>query len=701
MTFRISSFLAAAIAAASVAGAKPLLAENWRHWRPSPDDVRVEAELSPWLDSRMRGFNRNDYRRYTSFFALAAHPGEVVLKPGSRPLAGDGPFTLRVEVVPVPRKRAGIPVISESDHYAENPFLPFNPPTGRCDAPVFASETVFPKGAAFPLRAAFQMPDFRSMYSAWPADETVLRVRWRLADDAGIVGSGVLDEAFGMGRQLYWGSGDARKILAISPQPDAAGKDRPDESLFATPSLPEAWPAIAEGADEIVFDAPFIDANFPGAEAFGKFAGRAALLDVAIRRLDESGDDPEISVAVPHLHPLVVPCLKNDGRHAANGKVAFGDAWQDVLLYPMWRRSCDSDEVCERFKEHQAKDEKFLEKARIPGATLGRDQRWYVAVTVLFMLAFAVGTGVLLVRHFAFRRGEARLAVWRALPVWCVASAVFALIVVRPLLDRSPRADVTEWRYSVCGMPEEIRIDVGRAQSFLKSPADWTFPSDGWFGPASMKRRCAVRADIAAGTQTLAGAPRVVGDLEEVCTMRFAPRDGSPVSVSPDKSPRPETPADFKKALSGWLFVSLDRPAPKREVTANRDFDAVWVYAGRQWYSLGPMGKGETVALDASRRVWQGMDLVGKPYANLFANAPLAMRTAAVVSEAERWMAKANEPDGEGPPPIDDGLLRRLGEVVVFALRRAGAEAPDLVPVFNGGRRPVVTSRTVEVEVFQ
>lgn len=700
MTFRISSFLAAAIAAASVAGAKPLLAENWRNWRPSPDNVRVEAELSPWLDSRMRGFNRNDYRRYTSFFALAAHPGEVVLKPGSRPLAGDGPFTLRVEVVPVPRKRAGIPVISESDHYAENPFLPFNPPTGRCDAPVFASETVFPKGAAFPLRAAFQMPDFRSMYSAWPADETVLRVRWRLADDAGIVGSGVLDEAFGMGHQLYWGSGDARKILAISPQPDAVGKDRPDESLFATPSLPEAWPAIAEGADEIVFDAPFIDANFPGAEAFGKFAGRAALLDVAIRRLDESGDDPEISVAVPHLHPLVVPCLQNDGRHAANGKKALGQTTEDVVLYPRWHLvSCDSDEVCERFKEHQAKDEEFLEKARIPGMTLGRDQRWYVAATVLFMVAFAVGTCVILVRFFAFRKGEARLAVWRVLPAWCVAAAAFALLAVRPLLDRSPRADVTEWRYSVCGMAEELRIGKGRAQSFLESPADWTFPSDGWFVGDSMKRGGAVRADIAAGTQTLSGAHHTIGDLESVSAVRFAPHDGSPVSVSPNGDPKPADPADFKKALSRWLSSSFDEPAPSRTVTANRDFDAVWVWTMRQWYALGPMKKGEAVALDASRRIWQGMDLSGKTYANLFKEAPLGMRVSGVVNRAEKWMSKADGP--EGPPPIDEELLRRLDEVVVFALRAPGEEGVGLAPVFAGGRRPVVTSRIVEVEVFQ
>lgn len=696
----------AAIVAASIAVPRPLMAERWRDW-VWVDDATVDASMSPWLDTRQRDFNRGYCGGYASLYGMLPHPGEIVLERTGASHLPDGPLTLRVEVVPVPEDKAGAPSIPANAHYAENPFLPFGPPPGRAAAPVFTSETVFPMGAAFPLRAHFQMPDY-VMTFMHDRDKTLLRVRWSVTDDAGnTLGRGVIPDAFSP-TPYNWGRGEASTIYACSPQSAKDGKTCSQDPLFATTNLPMAWPAIADTAEEILFDAPFIDACFATAGDFAAFARRAALLDVAVR-LDESGGAPKIleavESAVARRPPLVVPSVAKAYHHGyVTGKQSLSAGGVDVACGPRWRysgRYSGSDDAQKPYKDHQARDEELLEKARIPGATLGRDQRWYVAVTVLFMLAFAVGTGVLLVRHFAFRRGEARLAVWRALPVWCVASAVFALIVVRPLLDRSPRADVTEWRYSVCGMPEEIRIDVGRAQSFLKSPADWTFPSDGWFGPASMKRRCAVRADIAAGTQTLAGAPRVVGDLEEVCTMRFAPRDGSPVSVSPDKSPRPETPADFKKALSGWLFISLDRPAPKREVTANRDFDAVWVYAGRQWYSLGPMGKGETVALDASRRVWQGMDLVGKPYANLFANAPLAMRTAAVVSEAERWMAKANEPDGEGPPPIDEGLLRRLGEVVVFALRRAGADAPDLVPVFNGGRRPVVTSRTVEVEVFQ
>ena len=273
-------------------------------------------------------------------------------------------------------------------------------------------------------------------------------------------------------------------------------------------------------------------------------------------------------------------------------------------------------------------------------------------------------------------------------------------LAVRPLLDRAPRADVTEWRFAIAGEPKELRVECGRAHSFSRSPAVWTMAADGWFNEGAICAGASITRGIPAGKMTLSGGPLVRGELEEVVAMRFAPHEGRPVSVSADPGAHPATPDEFSVLLRGWLGA-LDVKTPLREVTAEADLAGVWVFTRGLWYGLGPMKKGETRTLDASMRIWQGADLSKKAYTTLFMKSPFSVREgrADITKKAEAWLAAAKD-KGESPP-IDAGLAGDICSAVVFALRGGEDDKPDLSPSFGGPRRPVTTSRIVHVEVFQ
>ena len=286
------------------------------------------------------------------------------------------------------------------------------------------------------------------------------------------------------------------------------------------------------------------------------------------------------------------------------------------------------------------------------------------------------------------------------LPAWCVAASAAVFLVVRPLLDRAPRADVTEWRFAIAGEPEELRVECGRAHSFSRSPAVWTIAADGWFAEDAMCEGASITRGIPAGRMTLSGGPIVRGDVKEIVAMRFAPRAERPVSITADPDAHPAPPHEFSVLLRRWLG-SREVKTPLREVTANADFAGVWIFTRGLWYGLGPMKKGETRKLDASMRIWQGADLRRKAYTTLFMKSPFSVRDgrADITKKAEAWLAAAKE-NGD-PPPIDADLAGDICSAVVFALREGEDAKPDLAPSFKGSRRSVVTSRVVHVEVFQ
>ena len=363
----------------------------------------------------------------------------------------------------------------------------------------------------------------------------------------------------------------------------------------------------------------------------------------------------------------------------------------------------------------------------------------------------------LLVRFFALRKGEARLAVWSALPLWSAACAAFALFVLPRFLDRRPYADVTEWRYAHAGSREAFCTAIGRSQTFSASPSVWSVPPDAWFTGNSVgagrfghyvTERDGIQTVTFGGDRVFASLPpRKRGEPEITFACRFAPHE-SPVSISPDPDfdreaflgvagmgatpvegaaaaePDPKAVAALRATLTDWTTGTLParhavRPAPARSVTAHQDLDAVYAFVRGCWYALGPMAAGETRALDNSMRVSRGMDVSGKPWENLFASAPFAVADGRIKRYANAWLATADpgkEPAGGDDRDDDDpfpktetfwaagiaDVVGRLGSAAVVALKNAGPEdGPFLRPELpEGAGESAVTGRIAFMEVF-
>ena len=686
--------LIGAFAAALLAAAVPARgAQRWSDWA-SKDGDALTGSFVPWADSRQQDFYRHLGGYASLHYPFSPFVGELVLSSGSG-TDGDGaalkePLLLVVEAVVLPEGRAGAPSVANDAHYASNPFLAFGTPPGESGEAVFTFWSFFPGGSPLPLRApvfAASAPlTERRAYGN--SGDLLMRVRWKVLDQGGAtVARGIIPDAFSV-RSGF--AGKSTELFAWKGEKGSASCESRSDTALATDASFRAWPMLAHGVKSLSLDAEIIDRVFgDDPKAFADFLRRARLVGVKVAFDETATQSPVVKSAVAEvpLEPVLIGLDAERYRwtHALSGEAP-----------------CDQPGHYqnEAFWAHLPEDEKMIAPARMPGDALCRNTTAYAVATGLFMLLFAAGTAALLIRFFAKRRGEARLAVWTALPAWCVAASAVAFLAVRPLLDRTPRADVTEWRFAIAGEPEELRVECGRAHSFSRSPAIWTMAADGWFWEGAIREGASITRGIPAVKMTLSGAPLVRGELQEVFAMRFAPHAGSPVSITADPDAHPATPQEFSVLLRGWLG-SLGVTTPLREVTADADLAGVWVFTRGLWYGLGPMKKGETRKLDASMRIWQGPDLSRKAYTTLFMKSPFSVREgrADITKKAEAWLAAAK--DSGGPPPIDAGLAGEICTAVVFALRGDEDGKPDLAATFNGSRRSVVTSRVVHVEVFQ
>lgn len=688
-----------------LAVAPALRAEPWRAWETAPD-APLAATFEASADTRRRDFVRNDDGDgYASVYARAQCPGELVLtrrEPGSGKAHAENAEnaenaesrpprvrTVRVETAFVPGPKTQPPVLPAGAHYEANPFLPFPVPAGSVDPWVFSVTATFPDGAAWPLRVPVRLPTGH-WWSRELGSER-FRVRWEARDAAGaVVARGVLPDAFETG-----GHGAETHVV------DARGDRMPAKSgaARATPGTWNAWPFLASSAVDVVFDEQSLRDAFGADDAAAvRFLRRAALVGVGTTgatRLWPAA--PDLARARPLAAAEIV------GRSRGNDHV-----WSFSQTTPGSRKHWDKDSWVKRNEA-----ERLLEPARIPDATLGRRTTPFFGATVLFMVTFAIGTALLLVRFFALRRGEARLAVWRALPLWCAAAAAFALFALPLFLDRGPRADVTEWRYGWPDAPEELRLAEGRFHSFDAAPSSWTVPLDAWFYaiPGANREKVpgtgpAETIDFAAGVRELRLPERTRGKRETVHAATFAPHGGPAVEISPDpdaraadflwavEAPAPENaeaatqpaPAEardsFRQLLRDWTCGDPDRRSrvPARTVTARGDYAAVWVFARGHWYALGPMKAGETRALDRSQRVQDGMDAENKPYDNLLAHAPFALDTGRIVPVAESWLARdAKARNGSRETTAEEEPAEEIAEIQQVVVNGQTIELPHMI----------------------
>ena len=717
---RISVFLLLLFAAPA------LRAESWSDWATA-SDAPLRARFEPFADTREPSFSRGDPSGYADLYAETAHPGDLVLE--RTPWGGTlppGPLEVRVESVRVPRNQTNLPQLSSNEHHAENPHLPFPPPAGTAQEAVFVSVRRTDAAPAFPLRVPVRLTDERT---GWRLSDDVgafTRVRWEVRDASGAtVARGVLPEAFGR---------DVRFVAAL----DATTETEPPAlagvtAARPTPATETAWAFLSDGIRDT-----FLDVGSPLAEddpeGFARFVRRSRLLGIqtratdlpVVRYLSEAGAGPGRDI------------LRFGTDHSRSHVQTLAES------FPGSRYGDSTDPAAREAAEK-------LAPARIPGPGLGRSVGPFLTVTTLFLLVYAVGAGVILIRHFAFRRGERRLAVWRALPLWSVVCSAFALFVLPLAPDRAPRADITEWRFGVAGLPEALTVADGRAHTFSSEPTVWSIPSDGWFAPFSWSsgernsraRPWAVQTlDDASGALTMRGPEGERGESESVRAMRFAPHE-SPVDLSPDPDaraedfrqmlPRPKDDVDAPSAETeaAWTALLLDWTArgsrallrtPSRTVTAREDLDGVWVFARGQWYTVGPMKAGASAALapEMRLRAAPAADVLKDGSQSLFDVAPFLVDLSGVVPVAEAELARltgterTQSSSGDGgesyesspaPKPAslvpDEAFLERLGSAFVVAVRPGAGGRTCLRPVAEEGGEPFSEEgRIVWMELF-
>ena len=716
----------AGVCAILLAAASPIRAERWGAWKELPDAPLV-ARFEPSIDTRLPVFQSDNLASYANLFARIPFPGTLVVETAAGD-AGVAPGTalrIVVEAVSVDMDRSGAPKAPKDAHFASNPLLPFVLPSGA-SCPPFA--TVVSNVEAPDAGEVARIPVFLP-FLTWRDMDGIVRVRWSAAEAGSgrVIARGVLPCAF----SRYEGGRTPMTLVATGD-----GRAHGSGNVCRpTPATWTAWPMLASDIAKGVFDGAGLDAAFGAAPegSASNFVARARLVGISLVSRDHAA-------AMPEGRDVLVPQMQ---RNRSDGATPLSET------HVGGRYGADSDPARAAL---EAANEVLLEPARIPGAALGRPYAPFAVATVAFLALFSIGAVAILVRHFALRRGEARLAVWRALPLWSAATAVVAFLALPRMLDRRPYADVTEWRYGFADSDEAFCIAQARAESFAATPSSWSIPADAWFhvGPNSFSgsRNSGMVFSIGgeAGRSGVTLPPRLRGEAESIAACRFAPHR-SPVSLTPD--PALDVQALTREALldpgaEGSDSVSRDvlarllgdwsappsgppwsdarpRLAPERSVTAASDLNGVFVWACGSWYALGPMKRGETRALAPERRIWRDMDLRDKPWKNLFDDAPFALAEKDVTTFANAWLARNADATrkADGGDGNNDGkaaavalshydarevarLVRKLGSAFVVAIQNAApADAPFLAPEFPGGPGTGrTTGRIVYMEVF-
>ena len=193
--------------------------------------------------------------------------------------------------------------------------------------------------------------------------------------------------------------------------------------------------------------------------------------------------------------------------------------------------------------------------------------------TLAGLLVHAAGTAGAFAFVFARRRREGRVAIWWILPAWAAgcAAAIWAGGVL--LLDRRPRAEVTEYRLAMAGWPEMHCRAVATAMTFEPGRPAWRLPPgawvagfhqeqlDGWWGRLD--------AETTESGIRLRLPRKTTGKTLELDACWFEP-------------------AAFPVALEDGVLE-----APGRWAVAREAVDGAYVLANGEWRDLGPMKAGD------------------------------------------------------------------------------------------------------------
>ena len=278
----------------------------------------------------------------------------------------------------------------------------------------------------------------------------------------------------------------------------------------------------------------------------------------------------------------------------------------------------------------------------------GKDRDAYLALTLGSLLVFAGGTATIRGVVFLRRKGERRVAIWWALPAWTAACFAGTWLGGALVLDRRPRADVTEYRLALAGWPEMHCRAVASAMTFEPGRPTWRLPSgavphvresgrlDGWWARWD--------AEIAPDGVRMRLPRKLSGTTLKLEAGWFEPT-AYPI-VLEDGTP----------------------DAPGRWAVATEDVDGAYALAEGHWRDLGAMKVGERVDPRAARKMED----------NRLPGLPTGLRDA---FSGRTWREPCRNPKHNHPPKEQE---TPNPDWVVVAWRRDAA--PQVAPTWEESR---------------
>lgn len=519
--------------------------ETWAEWMSPPADAPLTAEFQPgwaWDPEQTTGINRvEDHlpinRGYEGTLVFGIRPGAE---------APQGP----VEVT-----------LSFS---AASPAEMNWPPSNA--VPADFEPMVLPQ--AVPRPAAWE--ETRTLAAEYPLRVPVVRpwncqgpIRYRTLKPAALFGRYWVRDA--AGRELCRGMLPATTLSGGAPA--LAGFATADEALNQVSKSVGLLTRVSDLPDELAAYREMRGIWFTEA-LWQQMAGREALLRrillSGVRISGETALVERIGAALGTAKEGLVPGggLSPEPWSSRNdASLRQLNLWSGTADRRTGRESCIFENDVDLFRT---------------------DRNAYLIWTLGGVLAFSAGVAVLLGVVFIRYKGERRVAIWLALPGW--AALCFAAVWAGGglVLERRPRADVTEYRLAVAGWPEMHCRAVATAMTFTPGRPEWKLPAgalvwgeryaglDGWWK----------RYDV----RTTADGMRL-----------WLPRKMTGTALELEAS-------WFEPTAVPVVLEGGTAEASGREVVATEDVDGVFAMIETEWRELGPMKAGERLDPRSGRK---------------------------------------------------------------------------------------------------
>lgn len=592
--------------------------DTWADWLTVRPDAPLQAEFQPgWM---MDAEEHSYYSKPENYVPdNLGYEGKLVFRLKAGAEAPLGPLKVHVSFSVAAPEEMNWP---KEDNLPEN-FVPTVLPGAVPRRPVVEETWVLP--SEYPL----QVPLARPRNCCVP-------MSFRNSKPAALFGRyEVLDQS---GREVCRGFLPASKLSESVRQ--LGGRANAEEALRMTEQRVGSFTQVDDLPDEMEAYRQVRHIRFTEA-LWEKMAGRETLL----RRLLLTG---------VHItgETSLVERIRGSLGTGKDGRVLAGAADSE--------NGCSQNELVLRDVELvslttvKGKDGKMRPGPKVSvldndAAVFEKDLDSYLIWTTGWMLAFAIGVIVVLAVVFIRVKGERRVAVWWALPVWALLCGIAVWAGGVLVLERRPCVDVTEYRLAMVNWPEMHCRAVATAMTFQPGRPVWELPRDavvydrryenldGWW----------LRDDVEKTTNSfrlrlprqMTGYPL---DLEagwfEPTALPLVPEDGT-------------------------------KDSPGRWLVAVQDVDAVYVLVQGEWHDLGAMKDGERrdplAAIKAKNNCLPGLpsDL----------NRELSRWQWSPPSPSRR---KLHDPDLESPPPHHDWI--------VVALKRD--VPPRVAPVWEQAR---------------